>query len=181
MKDLSLIAPIATILLFLAITHPVFASKFFDIYSQQGYPNKEQGKEPGQGKQPGQGLDDSFRVDCRFHSDVQATGVRFCSASALYGKCGRELFDLKFGVKCDSETIYSGPAQVESEAVADRISPRSAAFPALELPADALTTRGTYQSVLDIPAGRLIGNCYVKPIIYSEMLDFDIFEKDEEQ
>lgn len=102
-----------------------------------------------------------YRADCRFYSQI--SGVKSCVASVTYRKYGKEMDDFRLGVACDYETIFSGPAILQSQQIADRVSPRSSAFPALEVPSETFRTTGTYQAMLDTFVGRLVGTCYVRP------------------
>lgn len=118
----------------------------------------------------------TMRVDCRYHNDkdddkVKESQVRFCYASAVYTPEADEddgeleYKNLQLGVGCDKQTIYNNSARVHTETVSERISPPTAAFPAVEIfPQGALLKTGTYESVLDIRAGRLAGVCYVHEI-----------------
>lgn len=116
----------------------------------------------------------TMRVDCRYHNDKggdkdqEHGGVKFCYASAIYTPETDEEYgttnytNMQLGVGCDQQTIYNNSARVHTETVSERISPPTAAFPAVELfPQGALLKTGTYESVLDIRAGRLSGTCYV--------------------
>lgn len=116
----------------------------------------------------------TMRVDCRYHNakgDDKEYGAKFCYASAVYSPVTSDedgsvsYTNLQLGVGCDQQTIYNNSARVHTETVSERISPKTAAFPAVEIfPQGALMTSGTYESVLDIKAGRLAGVCYVHPI-----------------
>jgi hypothetical protein len=117
---------------------------------------------------------DFMRVDCRYHNNRgehereydrerdRARGVRHCYASAVYLPIEYAYKHVHFGVGCDSQTFYNDSARVQIEQVGERISPNTAAFPGVEImPKGALRETGTYESVLDIPEGRLKGICYV--------------------
>lgn len=133
-----------------------------------------------QGKDCDKDQDDKsqkMRVDCRYHNDKdddkgkEHSGVKFCYASAIYtpetdDEYGTVAYnDVQLGVGCDQQTIYNNSARVHTETVGERISPPTAAFPGVELfPQGALLKTGTYESVLDIRAGRLPGVCYVHEI-----------------
>lgn len=120
----------------------------------------------------------TMRVDCRYHNDKdddKGKGVKFCYASAIYspetdGEYGTVSYtNIQLGVGCDQQTIYNNSARVHTETVSERISPQTAAFPAVEIfPQRALLKTGTYESVLDIRAGRLAGVCYVHEIEYKD-------------
>jgi len=128
-----------------------------------------------QDKDCDQDQDDKYtkmRVDCRYHNDKGddkgKESVRFCYASAIYtpktdNEYGTVSYNnVQLGVGCDQQTIYNHSARVHTETVSERISPQTAAFPAVEIfPQGALMHTGTYESVLDIRAGRLNGVCYV--------------------
>lgn len=115
--------------------------------------------------------DGAFRVDCRYHNDEGLNGIEHCYASAIYrARVNTETADggirysrVKFGVACDEETIYNNSGRVQHETTSVIISPKTAAFPAMEIePADALIHYGTYESILDLRDGRLSGSCYVR-------------------
>lgn len=115
----------------------------------------------------------TMRVDCRYrsesHSLIENGGPKFCYASAIYKPVGVGVLttykNVVLGVGCDSQTIYNNSAWVHLETVGERIAPKTAAFPAVEIhPQGALATSGTYESTLDVRAGRLNGVCYVHPI-----------------
>lgn len=123
----------------------------------------------------------TMRVDCRYHNDKDDDkgkeshgGVRFCYASAVYTpeadeEDGIEYDNVQLGVGCDKQTIYNNSARVHTETVGERISPPTAAFPGVEIfPQGALLKTGTYESVLDIRAGRLPGVCYVHEIEHED-------------
>lgn len=116
----------------------------------------------------------TMRVDCRYHNDKgddkaqEHGGVKFCYASAVYTPEADEehgtvnYTNMQLGVGCDQQTIYNNSARVHTETVSERISPPTAAFPGVEIfPQGALLKTGTYESVLDIRAGRISGVCYV--------------------
>ncbi len=78
---------------------------------------------------------------------------------------------ISMGVGCDNETIYNDAGRVQREELGERISPKTSAFPAIEIsPKNALANVGTYESVLDISAGRLSGKCYVHKLSEDEIV-----------
>jgi len=107
----------------------------------------------------------TMRVDCRYHNVEDIHGIKFCYASAIYspGEYGYE--NVRLGIGCDSQTIFNDMGRVHTETVGERISPVTAASPAVEIfPQGALSQSGTYESVLDLRAGRLTGTCYVHKV-----------------
>ena len=109
----------------------------------------------------------AYRVDCRFHNTEALPGVKFCYASATYDvdDSTEAVTAIHLGVGCDNETFYDDSARITpTEVGTDRISPPTAAVPALEIPNNSggLTRAGVYQSTLDIlNFGRMDGRCYV--------------------
>jgi hypothetical protein len=115
-----------------------------------------------QNKPPFEDLSEFYRVDCRYHNIEELKEIKHCYASAIYRPHERGYSQVQMGVGCDSQTIYNDRARVHIEEVGERISPRTAAFPGIEIfPKSALSHPGTYESILDIRAGRLSGICYV--------------------
>ena len=116
----------------------------------------------------------TMRVDCRYRAETNGLtenggGPKFCYASAIYKPQGTGVSatytNVVLGVGCDSQTIFNNSAWVHTETVSERIAPKTAAFPAVEIfPQGALAATGTYESTLDVRAGRLNGVCYVHPI-----------------
>ncbi len=108
-----------------------------------------------------------MRVDCRYHVNEDHHSPKFCYASAVYTPTQYGYDEVRFGVGCDSQTMYNDSGRVQVETVSERISPPTAAFPAIELfPEGALANTGTYESTLDISTGRLPGTCYVHEVQY---------------
>lgn len=102
------------------------------------------------------------RVDCRFHDPENAVSVNHCYASATYRLHEWGIDEVNFGVACDFQTIYNDSGRIHPEEVSVRISPPTAAFPAVQIMSPhALTVNGTYTSKLDIREGELEGTCYV--------------------
>lgn len=123
-------------------------------------PDQDHGKGPGQDED--KDMSKFMRVDCRYHNVEKHPGVDHCYASAIYKPGDKKYSHVRFGVGCDQQTIYNDTGRVHIEQVGERISPLTAAFPGVEIfPQGALSNPGTYESVLDIRAGRLVGTCYV--------------------
>jgi hypothetical protein len=108
-----------------------------------------------------------MRVDCRYHANGDHHSPKFCYASAAYTPTQYGYEEVRLGVACDSQTMYNDSGRVQTETVSERISPLTAAFPAIEIsPEGALANTGTYESTLDISTGRLPGTCYVHEAQY---------------
>lgn len=106
-----------------------------------------------------------FRVDCRYHVNGTISGVNFCYASATYRVEEKEFSNVKLGVGCDGQTIFNDRGRIARETVGERISPKTAAVPAIEIaPQYSLAKSGTYESTLDLSKGRVAGTCYVHQI-----------------
>lgn len=107
-----------------------------------------------------------MRADCRFHNTEEIPGVGFCYASTIYllGRSGA-LYDIHFGVGCDYQTVFDDMgSHIPVDTTKDRLIPRTAAIPALEVtPQGSLKMDGTYSSTLDLHLGRMAGHCYVRP------------------
>lgn len=141
----------------------------------KGDQDQDQDQDHGQdnGQDNGQDQDDGedkpkqeerqkLRVDCRYHNEENIAGIGHCYASAIYVPEENGYSHVRLGVGCDYKTIYNDQGRVHVEQVSERISPRTSAFPGVEIfPQGALREEGTYESILDIRAGRLSGTCYV--------------------
>lgn len=151
-----------------------FATNSFAI-SANGNGN-QQGDE-GQGKDDDH--DDSLRVDCRYHNEEKILGIGSCYASAVYDPKEDGFRNVRLGVGCDYKTIYNNSGRVQTEEVSERLSPQTAAMPGVEVfPKGSLRKVGTYESVLDIRAGRMAGTCYVhSPYDFNPLNDFVDFLK----
>ncbi|MGZ5280032.1 MAG: hypothetical protein ACXWC9_08825 [Pseudobdellovibrionaceae bacterium] len=107
----------------------------------------------------------TMRVDCRYHNVEDIHGIKFCYASAIYSPGEHGYEDVRLGIGCDSQTLFNDMGRVHTETVGERISPATAASPAVEIfPQGALSHGGTYESVLDLRSGRLTGTCYVHKV-----------------
>ncbi len=117
----------------------------------------------------------ALRVDCRYHNEEKIGGIGSCYASALYVPTENGFKNVRLGVGCDFKTIYNNDGRVQTETLGERISPKTSAFPGVEvLPQGSLRNVGTYESVLDIRAGRLAGTCYVHdPYEFSSLSYFN--------
>lgn len=123
-------------------------------------PDQDHGGDPDQDE--GKDMSKFMRVDCRYHNVEKHRGVNHCYASAIYIPGDKKYGHVRLGVGCDQQTIYNDAGRVHIEQVGERISPPTAAFPGVEIfPQGALSNVGTYESVLDVRAGRMIGTCYV--------------------
>ncbi len=104
-----------------------------------------------------------LRVDCRFFDDDN----RFCYASAIYKIKGRDIFDIRYGVGCNYETLFDDAGITLPEStVSDEIRPKKAAMPKIEIfPQGALKNPGTYTAKLEANRRKLKdGLCYVKEV-----------------
>lgn len=141
---------------------------------EKGEEKPDQGEEyPDQGKdKPDQEHDHDdhdrkkyMRVDCRYHNEEGIPGIGHCYASAIYIPTEHGYKNVKLGIGCDYQTIYNDKGRVHTESLGERLSPETAAFPAIEIsPEGSLASVGTYESVLDTRAGRMAGQCYVHKV-----------------
>ena len=104
-----------------------------------------------------------LRADCRFYGG----GNLFCYSSIVYRVEDNALFDIRYGVGCDRQTLYNdGGTPFAQETVSDGIRPRTAATPKVEvIPQNSLRHPGTFTAKLEIEAGKLTdGVCYVTDV-----------------
>jgi hypothetical protein len=102
----------------------------------------------------------NYRMDCRFYDKHEGNGPDNCVSSATYsvhyGRNGIEFKNVRYGVRCDDQTIYNNEgvpfSTNQPDALTeDHIRPITSAVPKTKIFwQGALLTEGTYDADLEL-------------------------------